>query len=206
MARRQGVSETDGAQVGFAKCLITRPGIVPTSYTGVLASFPLPGVSSRTSPIITASPSCPWTLLSRPGRRPSLGTTHHSKVPTGFAFPQSGFQGDATHRDLMSVGLAAPQIAAQWPLPKPPRHFCCGWKGRVGRREAEWDSPLCELPGLFYLLWSPATRRSAFSFTYSFPRSAPRVQPASCEPLVRAVSKAWGLPAIPGAVGGWGGC
>lgn len=32
LARRKGVSETAGAQVGFAKRLITRPGIVPTSH------------------------------------------------------------------------------------------------------------------------------------------------------------------------------
>lgn len=40
MARKQGVSETAGAQVGLAKCLITRAGIVPTSHAGVLGSFP----------------------------------------------------------------------------------------------------------------------------------------------------------------------
>lgn len=33
LARRQGVRETAGAQVVFAKCLINRPGIVPTSRT-----------------------------------------------------------------------------------------------------------------------------------------------------------------------------
>ena len=33
LARRQGVSETAGAQVVFAKHLINRPGIVPTSHT-----------------------------------------------------------------------------------------------------------------------------------------------------------------------------
>lgn len=32
LARRKGVSETAGAQIGFAKRLITRPGIVPTSH------------------------------------------------------------------------------------------------------------------------------------------------------------------------------
>lgn len=31
LARRKGVSETAGAQVGFAKCLITGAGMVPTS-------------------------------------------------------------------------------------------------------------------------------------------------------------------------------
>lgn len=50
LAKRQGVSETAGAQIGFAKCLITGPGIVPTIHMGVL---------SRTSPVITASPFCP---------------------------------------------------------------------------------------------------------------------------------------------------
>lgn len=56
MARRQGVSETAGAQIGFAKCLITRAfGIVPTSHTGIPAGLSSPGVLSRTSPVITAS-------------------------------------------------------------------------------------------------------------------------------------------------------
>lgn len=77
------------------------------------------------------------------------------QVPTGSALPQPGFRGDATHGDLMSVGLAPPQIAARWPFRKPQRHFCSGWKGRGGRREAEWDLPLSWMPGLFYLLWSP---------------------------------------------------
>lgn len=78
LARRQGVSETAGAQVVFAKRLINRPGIVPTSH-GVPAGFPSPGVLSGTSPVITASPLCPGPF-SKPGNCPSLGTTHHSKA------------------------------------------------------------------------------------------------------------------------------
>lgn len=77
LARRQGVRETARAQVVFAKRLINRPGIVPTSHT-VFSRLPSPAVLSRTSPVITASPLCPWTLLCRPGRCPSLGTTRHS--------------------------------------------------------------------------------------------------------------------------------
>lgn len=36
----------------------------------------------------------------------------------------------------MSVGLDPPQIATRWPLLKPQRHLCCGWKSRGGEREA----------------------------------------------------------------------
>lgn len=77
LARRQGVRETARAQVVFAKRLINRPGIVPRSHT-VFSRLPSPAVLSRTSPVITASPLCPWTLLCRPGRCPSLGTRRHS--------------------------------------------------------------------------------------------------------------------------------
>lgn len=93
LARRKGVSETAGAQIGFAKRLITRPGIVPTKPHGILADFPSPGVLSRTSPVITAWPFCPWTLLSRPGRCPSLGTTHHSLSLPAVPSPTLAFRG-----------------------------------------------------------------------------------------------------------------
>lgn len=101
----------------------------------VLAGFPSPGVLNRMSPLITASPFCPWTLLSRPGRHLSL-EPHSTPVPAGSTLPHPGSRGDATHRDLMSVGLDPPQIAARGPLPKPQSHSCCGWKGRGGKREA----------------------------------------------------------------------
>lgn len=92
---------------------------------------------SRASPVITALPFCPWTLLSRPGRRLSLGATHYTPSPCWAPpFPHPGSQGDATHRDLMSVGLDLPQIAARQPLPKPQRSICRGWRGRGGRQEA----------------------------------------------------------------------
>lgn len=42
----KGVRATGRAQVGFAKCLITRPGIVPARPPGALASFPAPCVLS----------------------------------------------------------------------------------------------------------------------------------------------------------------
>lgn len=41
-AGRQGVRETAGTQVGFAKRLITRPGIVPTKPPGCPSQLPLP--------------------------------------------------------------------------------------------------------------------------------------------------------------------
>lgn len=90
LARRQGVRETARAQVVFAKCLINRPGIVPTSHTVFspasftwcleqdvscnycLASLPLdPSLQTRevslprnhTSLLVPAAlPSPPWLL------------------------------------------------------------------------------------------------------------------------------------------------
>lgn len=77
LARRRGVSETAGAQVASAKHLINRPGIVPTSRT---VSEP---ASLHRSP--EQDDSCNYclatltrTLLSRPGRCPSLRATQHS--------------------------------------------------------------------------------------------------------------------------------
>lgn len=83
------MSETAGAQVGFAKCLITRPGVVPTSHMGVLGSFPSPGVLSRTSPLIAASPFCPGPFSPDQGGIPP-------EEP--HVTPSPCCQGDATHR------------------------------------------------------------------------------------------------------------
>lgn len=39
----------------------------------------------------------------------------------------------------MSVGLAPPQIAAVWPLPRPQRRLCYGWKGRGRKEGGSWS-------------------------------------------------------------------
>lgn len=69
MVRRQGVSAMAGT---FWVCSNYQAEVVPTKPRGVLDSFPSPGVLSRASPVITASPFCPWTLLSRLGSIPPL--------------------------------------------------------------------------------------------------------------------------------------
>lgn len=67
---------------------------------GVLASFPLPGVLSRTvsyNYCLTIPPRDP----SLQTREASLPRNHTSlQVPTGSALPQAGSQGDATHGEI----------------------------------------------------------------------------------------------------------
>lgn len=78
LARRKGVSETQPGAQWVCQTSNYQARNSASKPRGVPADFPSPGVLSRTSPVITASPFCPWTLLSRPGRCPSLGTTRHS--------------------------------------------------------------------------------------------------------------------------------
>lgn len=134
LARRRGVSETAGAQVAFAKHLINRPGIVPTSHT-VFKPASLHRSLEQDDSCNYCLAILPRTLLSRPGRGPSLGATQHS---TSLLAPPSPTLALSVTPPvgLMSVGLDPPQVAARWPLPKLLRHLCCGWEGRGGRREA----------------------------------------------------------------------
>lgn len=55
LARREGVSATTGAQVGFAKRLITKPGFVPTKPHGCPSELPFTCLGLGVS-LITASP------------------------------------------------------------------------------------------------------------------------------------------------------
>lgn len=94
-------------------------------------------------------------------REASLSRNHASlQVPAGSALPHPGSQGDATHGDLMSVGLDPPQIAARGPLPKPQRSLCCGWRGRGARRKASGVRSASQQP---WLLACPALAAWAFS-------------------------------------------
>lgn len=79
-ARRRGVSETARAQVAFAKHLINRPGIVPTSHT-VFEPASLHWSLEQDGSCNYCLAILPRTLLSRPGRCPSLRATQHSTSP-----------------------------------------------------------------------------------------------------------------------------
>lgn len=96
LARRQGVSATTRTQVGFAKRLITKPGLVPTKPRGCPSELPLPDVLSRASPVITASPFCPGPFSPDQGGTPS--SEPHTTPKPGWVLPFPSSQGEATHR------------------------------------------------------------------------------------------------------------
>lgn len=77
---------------------------------------------------------------------------HITPCPCHSTLPHPGSQGDTTHRDLMSVGLDPPQMAARWPLPQPQSHLCCGWKGRGGKWEALGVGFTSHQPGIHLAL------------------------------------------------------
>lgn len=147
LGQKTGCERDSWGTVVFAKRLINRPGIVPRSHT-VFQPASLHLCFEQDS-------SCNYCLATLPldpslqTREVSLPRNHTSlHVPAGSALPHPGSRGDATHRDLMSLGLDPPQIAARGPLPKLQRHFCCGWEGRGGRQVESIHLSPALVPGL----------------------------------------------------------
>lgn len=149
-----------GSQSGtdwFAKCLITGPGIVPSTPHGALASFPFLTrcLEQESCPVITASPALPQTRPFSPDRA--------GGAPPGLWAPPSPLPGapsDATQGDLMSLGLDPPQMAARGPHPSSPGAFAVDGRRKGNKRGGGWSGLRCLVNPAFsltLLLSDPAT-------------------------------------------------